>query len=91
MHGGVLSRWGAGVCVFRGGLFKLGMSLSKENQPQSTQRAQSGAAFLCVLCVLCGFSFFEARNEDFPRRSTRMTRIRRISTDTKSARIRVIA
>jgi hypothetical protein len=25
-------------------------------QPQSTQRAQSGAAFLCVLCALCGFS-----------------------------------
>ncbi len=25
-------------------------------QPQSTQRVQSGATFLCVLCALCGFS-----------------------------------
>lgn len=28
----------------------------KENQPQSTQRAQSSDIFLCVLCDLCGFS-----------------------------------
>ncbi|MDP2841332.1 MAG: hypothetical protein Q8O17_03520, partial [Candidatus Methanoperedens sp.] len=27
----------------------------KKNQPQSPQRAQSGAVFLCVLCALCGF------------------------------------
>jgi len=38
---------------------------------------------------LCWFSF-EAHNAELPRRGTRMTRIRRISTDTKSARIRVI-
>ncbi len=25
MHDGILSRWGAGVCVFKGGLFRYGL------------------------------------------------------------------
>ncbi|MBU3966554.1 MAG: hypothetical protein KKG76_04130 [Euryarchaeota archaeon] len=46
------ARWGLeqvggwGLFFYGGVLFKLGMSLSKDNQPQSTQRAQSDAAFL---------------------------------------------